>query len=108
MAPSTIGPSSYMVGGGGLGPSFLSPGGHALPQDLTAVDMSLSTLYLREIHQRRRTRAAYIDTPRTFVPPTTTHYQRSSSPYNLRPSDTSLSPSVSFQQMQEKTPLLDD
>lgn len=107
MAPSTMGPSSYMVGGG-LGPSsFLSPGGHALPQDLTAVDMSLSTLYLHEIHQRRRSRAAYTDTPRIFVPPTT-QYHGSASPYNLHPSDSPLEPSVSFQQKQEKTPLLGD
>lgn len=99
LAPSTIGPSSIM------GPSLAQ----TLPQDLTAVDMNLSTLYLHELHQRHRHRTMYTDVPQ---------HPRSgptgppggifpSVPFHGRPSaDSGDTPTVSFQQLQEKTPLL--
>ncbi|MCL4125632.1 UNVERIFIED_CONTAM: hypothetical protein GTU68_037453 [Idotea baltica] len=40
--------------------SFLPP---MQPQDMVALDMSISTLYLRELHQRQRCAANYTDTP---------------------------------------------
>ncbi|XP_045604603.1 autophagy-related protein 9A [Procambarus clarkii] len=101
LAPSTIGPSSVM------GPSLTQP----LPQDLTAVDMSLSTLYLHELHQRHRHRAMYTDTPQNpssasrRMPAGTFH----TVPLQGRPlPDNGGAPSVSFPHAQEKTPLLAD
>lgn len=94
MAPSTLGPSCMM--GRSLAPAVL-------PQDLTAVDMNLSTLYLHELHQRHRHRASYSDAP----------YQPSSGPQGppggafMPPSSHAQEPpAVSFQRSQERTPLL--
>ncbi|XP_050715941.1 autophagy-related protein 9A-like [Eriocheir sinensis] len=95
MAPSTLGPSSMM------GRSLAPPS--TLPQDLTTVDMSLSTLYLHELHQRHRHRHSYSDAP----------HQPNSGPqgppggvFTPHPSHPQEPPVVSFQRAQEKTPLL--
>ncbi|XP_047498718.1 autophagy-related protein 9A-like [Penaeus chinensis] len=103
LAPSCLGPSSF------LGPT--------LPQDLTAVDMSLSTLYLHELHQRHRHRTTYTDAPPQ--PPSGPQGPPGGSfqpvPFQGRqPPGASGSasgsggdaPSVSYQRAQEKTPLL--
>lgn len=100
LAPSTIGPSSI------IGRSLMAP----LPQDLTAVNMSLSTLYLHELHQRHRHRAMYTDTPHN---PSVSQGPQAgvfhSVPFQGRPPpDSEAAPSVSFQRAQEKTPLLAD
>ncbi|KAG7172558.1 autophagy-related protein 9A-like [Homarus americanus] len=99
LAPSTIGPSSMM--GRSLGPP--------MPQDLTAVDMSLSTLYLHELHQRHRHRAMYTDTPQN--PPSGPQGPPGGAFHTVPfhsgpPPDSGAALSVSFQQAQEKTPLL--
>lgn len=104
LAPSTVLPSS--VWNTNMAPT--------LPQDLTAVDMSLSTMYLHEIHHRHRQRATYTDAPvqssRLSVLPHGGAFQnvsfrgQSSDP----PADVTDTPSVSFQRAQEKTPLLGD
>lgn len=63
-----------------LGP-MMSPG---RPQDMIAIDMSVSTLYLHELHQRRRAAAHYTDAPMAFgmggLRPCTESYYHSTDP----------------------------
>ncbi|XP_068200182.1 autophagy-related protein 9A [Palaemon carinicauda] len=83
-----------------------------MPQDITAIDMSLSTMYLHEIHHRHRHRATYTDNPvqpsRPSTLPPSGAFQNVSfagQPSNMQP-DGSNTPTVSFQRAKENTPLL--
>lgn len=117
MAPSTtLSPTSLLGRSAAL----------ALPQDLTAVDMSLSTLFLHELHQRHRQRPLYTDTPQPSSGPQGPpgglfqSTQPSSGPpasglfqsvaldsHDRAAASGSDTPSVLFRQAQERTPLLD-
>ncbi|KAK7080058.1 Autophagy-related protein 9A [Halocaridina rubra] len=107
LAPSTVSPSS--VWGGNMAPT--------MPQDLTAVDMSLSTMYLHEIHHRHRHRTIYTDTPihhasvrPSALPAGGGTFQNVSfrGQPSVPPASGSNTPTVTFQHAQEKTPLLPD
>lgn len=84
-----------------------------MPPDLTAIDMSLSTMYLHEIHHRHRHRATYTDNPvqppRPSTLPPSGAFQNVSfvgQPSNMQPGGGNNTPTVSFQRAQENTPLL--
>ncbi|KAG0728093.1 Autophagy-related protein 9A [Chionoecetes opilio] len=96
MAPSTLGTSCLM------GPSLAPP---ALPQDLTALDMSLSTLYLHQLHHQHRQQHTYSDTPQPSSGPEGPPGGAFMQPPTLLPQEP---PAVSFQRVQERTPLLGD
>ncbi|XP_076032252.1 autophagy-related protein 9 [Oratosquilla oratoria] len=117
---SATGPSSSSVISGPLvdpvmAPSnILSPGVQPawLPQDMAALDMSLSTLYLHNLHHRHKTRSSYTDGP-----PSASFrggaYASSLQPHLRQGTDLAGSAAppvghvVSFRPAEEKTPLLD-